>query len=60
MGKFYTGSIKIDYTDLQSCVQLCAKLGGAVVKYPERRNYNIAADPTRAVAAGAQIMVQAR
>lgn len=41
---------KTDYTDLAAVKRLAAKLGGTVTKWPNRPNYNIAADPDKAAA----------
>jgi len=40
--------VRIDFNDLEAVKQLASKLGGTVTKWPDRQNYNIAADRRKA------------
>lgn len=42
--------MKTDFTDLAAVKRLAARLGGTVTKWPDRPNYNIAADRRKAEA----------
>ena len=42
------GVMRIDFNDLEAVKQLASKLGGTVTKWPDRQNYNIAADRRKA------------